>query len=144
MVEKSDLSAGGDVPSWLSQMYAPLRWAGEKVAEFFSPNSEAATTGDYYEVSVELPGVANEDINVEVHDGRLSVTGEKRSERSEEGKSYFFSERSYGRFQRVFRLPPDADENKVSATHRDGLLVIRIARASPKRKGAKSIPINHG
>lgn len=143
MVEKSDLSTAA-APSWLSQMYAPLRWAGEKVAEFFSPSSEAATTDDYYEVSVELPGVSDEDINVEMHDGRLSVTGEKRTERQEEGKSYFFSERSYGRFQRVFRLPPDADEAKVSATHKDGLLVVRIAKAAPQAKGAKSIPINRG
>jgi len=142
MVEKSDLSS--HAPSWLTQMYSPLRWAGDKVAEFFSPSSEAATTDAFYEVSVELPGVSDSDINVEVHDGRLSITGEKQSARKEEGKSYFFSERSYGKFQRIFRLPPDADETKISATHKDGVLVVKIARTVPGPSGTKSIPVNQG
>ncbi|MAN80637.1 MAG: glutamyl-tRNA amidotransferase [Rhodospirillaceae bacterium] len=142
MVEKSDFSSA--IPSWFNQMYEPMRRVGEKVAEFFSPSSEAATTESYYEISVELPGVSDEDIRVEVHDGRLSVTGEKRSERHKENKSYFFSERTYGKFQRVFRLPADADESKVSAAHKDGVLTIKIAKSAPQEKGAKSIPINKG
>ncbi len=142
MVEKSDFSSA--VPSWFNQMYEPMRRVGEKVAEFFSPSSEAATTDACYEVSVELPGVSDDDIRVELHDGRLSVTGEKRSERQEEDKSYFFSERIYGKFQRVFRLPADADETKVSASHKDGVLTVKIAKAAPQAKGAKSIPINNG
>ncbi len=142
MVEKSDFSS--NTPSWLSQMYSPLRWAGEKVAEFFSPSSEAATTDTFYEVSVELPGVSDSDIHIEVHDNRLSVTGEKQSARKEEGKSYFFSERSYGKFQRIFRLPPDADETKISATHKDGVLVIKIAKKDETASVGKSIPVNKG
>lgn len=142
MVEKSDFSSVA--PSWLTQMYNPLRWAGEKVAEFFSPNSEAATTDDYYEITLELPGVSDEDIKVNVQDGRLSVTGEKRSEHKEEGKSYFFSERTYGKFQRVFRLPPDADETKVLATHKDGVLQIKVAKSQRDKSEGQTIPINKG
>ncbi len=55
MVEKSDLSEA--VPSKFNHMYEPMRRFGEKVADFFSPNSEAATTDKYYEISIELPGV---------------------------------------------------------------------------------------
>jgi HSP20 family protein len=142
MVEKSDLSSM--TPSWLSQMYEPMRWAGGKVAEFFAPSSEAATTDSQYEVSVELPGVSDEDISVEVHDGRLTVAGEKQSQHQEEGKNFFFSERTYGKFQGVFRLPADADESKVSATHKDGVLTINIAKRTPNERGANSIPITRG
>ncbi|MEQ8667164.1 MAG: Hsp20/alpha crystallin family protein [Rhodospirillales bacterium] len=142
MVEKSDLT--GNVPDWFSQFYGPVRRFGEKVAEFFSPDADAAATDAYYEVCVELPGVSEEDMKVEVHDGRLSVTGEKRAVRKEEGKNFFFSERSYGRFQRVFRLPPDADEAKISASHKDGVLTIRIAKAKAEAPQAKSIPIDRG
>lgn len=142
MVEKSDLSSS--IPSVLSQMYAPFRWAGDKVAEFLAPSSEAAATDRFYEVSMELPGVSDEDINVEVHDGRLTITGEKRAEHHEEGKNYFFSERSYGKFQRAFRLPADADEAKIAATHKDGVLTIKIAKTAPETTKAQSIPVNRG
>ena len=74
----------------------------------------------------------------------MSITGEKRSERQEEDKSYFFSERVYGKFQRVFRLPVDADETKISASHKDGVLTVKIAKSAPQAKGATSIPINKG
>ena len=142
MVEKSDISTS--LPSWLNQVYEPMRRAGERVAEFFSPSSEAATTEGFYEISIELPGVSENDISVEVHDGRLSVTGEKRSETHTDGHSYFFSERTYGKFQRVFKLPGDADESKIAASHKDGVLVIKITKLAAQRAGAKSIPINRG
>lgn len=142
MVEKSDMTTS--MPSWFDHIYEPLRRAGERVAEFFAPSSEAAVAPDYYEISIELPGVSDEDINVEVHDGRLTVTGEKRSETKEEGRSYFFSERTYGKFQRAFRLPPDANADKVSASHKDGVLVIKVAKLAATAQGTKSIPINRG
>jgi len=142
MIEKSDLSPS--VPDWFSQFYGPVRRFGERVAEFFSPSSDAAKTDDYYEVNLELPGVGEDDITVEIHDGRLTVSGEKRSAHEEKGKDFFFSERSYGHFQRVFRLPADADEDKVAATHKDGVLSIRIAKSKPEATKAKSIRINRG
>jgi len=142
MVEKSDISQS--IPNWFSQLYGPVQRFGDKVAAFFSPNSEASTAEGYYEISVELPGVSDEDVSVDVHDGRLTVTGEKQSKHKEEGRSYFFSEITYGRFQRIFRLPPDADDSKISASHKDGLLTIKIAKRTADDKTAKSIPINRG
>ncbi len=138
MVEKSDLAG----PDWFSQFYGPVRRFGERVAEFFSPVSEASRSDDTYEVILELPGVAEADISVEVNDGRLTVSGEKQSSKQEEGKDYFFSERTFGRFQRVFRLPPDADEDAASAVYKDGVLTIQIAKVHPQQTTARSIPIN--
>ena len=138
MVEKSDLA----VPDWFSQFYGPFRRVGERVAEFFSPVSEAARSDDAYEVTLELPGVAEADIAVEVHDGRLTVSGEKRTSKEEQGKDFFFSERTFGRFQRVFRLPPDADDDAAAASYKDGVLTVRIAKLQPEQTAAKSVPIN--
>ncbi len=126
MVEKSELTASA--PDWWSQFYGPIRHFGERVAEFFSPSSEAAATADSYEISVELPGVGEKDISVEVHDGRLTVKGEKSSSEEKKGKNFYFSERVYGKFQRVFRLPVDADTENVSASHKDGVLTVNIAK----------------
>jgi len=139
MVEKAET-----VPhpaDWWSQMYGPLRQFGQRVAEFFAPNAEAAGTAEHYEISVELPGVADKDISVEIHDGRLSVTGEKRAEATESGKSYYFSERSYGRFKRVFRLPDDSDPEKVDAQHKDGVLIVKVGKRQPRVPQAKRIAI---
>ena len=71
MVEKSELSR--NVPDWWSQMFAPVRQFGERIAEFFAPSSEAAATEDAYEITVELPGVSDADIHAEVRapDGRV-------------------------------------------------------------------------
>ena len=139
MVEKSDLTS--TAPDWWSHIYGPVRQFGERVAEYFSPSSEAATTAEHYEISLELPGVRDGDISIEVHDGRLTVTGEKRSSHKEEGKDFYFSERVYGAFRRSFRLPGDADPDKVLATHKDGVLTIKIAKLTPKAPAPKKINI---
>ena len=142
MVEKSELSR--NVPDWWSQMFAPVRQFGERIAEFFAPSSEAAATEDAYEITVELPGVSDADIHAEVRDGRLTITGEKRADREEKGKDYYFSERVYGSFRRTFRLPDDADADKIQATHKDGVLSLRIPKQKPRSPEGKRIKIAAG
>ncbi len=140
MVEKSEVSSN---PSdWWSQFYSPVRQFGDRVAEFFSPNSEAATTDEAYEISVELPGVGEDEITVEVHDGKLTVTGEKRAAHEETGKNYYFSERLYGSFRRAFRLPADADAENVIATHKDGVLTILVKKVTPSMPAPKKIKVS--
>src|SRR6476619_4278955 len=125
MVERSH-TAG-----WLPQAYAPLRRLGEKVAEWFAPKADAAMAEDSYEISVELPGVAPTDIDVMVQDGSLTIQGEKRFDHEEAGRSYFFSEREFGAFQRSFRLPPDAAADRIDAAFRNGVLSVRIPKLQP-------------
>ena len=141
MVEKSDLTPRSD---WWSHLYEPMRQFGSRVAEFFSPNSEAAGTDDYYEITIELPGVSESDIAIEAHDNRLTVTGEKKVEREDKGKNYYFSERVYGSFRRSFQLPADADEQNILATHKDGLLTIKIAKVKEEATKPRTIQINRG
>ncbi len=142
MVEKSELTANpGD---WWSHLYGPMRNFGSRVAEFFSPSSEAAATEDYYEITMELPGVSEDQIDVEFLDNRLTVTGEKQTRHEEKNKSYYFSERTYGSFRRSFRLPADADPDKILATHKDGILEIKIAKTAPEATASKKINISRG
>ena len=140
MVEKSDLMPSPN-DLW-SQLYRPIRQFGERVAEFFQPSSEASSADEYYEISVELPGVSENDIVVEVHDRRLTVSGEKKAAREEKGKNYYFSERVYGAFRRAFQLPADADPDKVMATHKDGVLTIKVAKRTPETPKPKKIEIS--
>ncbi len=139
MLQKSEIAP--TFPSLWSQLQVPLHQLGERVAEFFSPSSQAATTKDAYEITVELPGVEEKDIAVEVHGDQVTITGEKRAEREETGKDYYFSERSFGRFRRAFRLPADADAAKISATNKDGVLTVAIPKLKEPASQAKRIDV---
>jgi HSP20 family protein len=119
----------------------PFRAAGARLAEWFAPAAEAKRAEAEYIIRMELPGVKPADIDVSVHDGAVTVKGEKRAERSEEGESWFFSERQYGAFERSFRLPPDADADGVTADVEDGLLVISVPRRGREAGGARRVPI---
>ncbi len=135
MVEKSH-TAG-----WFPNLYEPFRQIGEKVSEWFAPKSEASALEDLYEINIELPGVKTEDVTITMQNDALVVRGEKRSERHETGQSFYFSEREYGAFQRAFRLPPDADSDKIDATFKDGVLKLKIAKRGAAEAAERKIEI---
>jgi len=117
---------------------------GRQVADWFAPASEASVDEGSYRVVVELPGVEDKDIEVNVHDGVLTVKGEKKSTREEKGETWYFSERQYGAFARSFRLPPDADAGRVNADLRDGVLTITVAKKAPTTPEATRIEVRKG
>lgn len=134
MVEKTQ---SGLWPS----LYDPFRSWGQKLTEFLSPASDAKLADDHYQIAVELPGVAEDDVELTVQDGVVTVQGEKKTEREEEGDTWYFSERQYGSFSRSFRLPPDADATKVEADLKDGVLTLSVPKRAPKETGAKKVKI---
>ncbi len=140
MVEKSH-TAAGESTRWWPSLYEPLRGLGQQVADFFAPSAEAAATDEFYEIDLELPGVKSEDVDVSVHDNSLTVKGEKRSQREEKGRTYFFSEREFGAFQRSFKLPADVDPKNVTADFNEGVLSIRIPKAGPPPSEAHKIEV---
>jgi len=137
MVERSH-TAG-----WLPpRVYAPLRKLGERVVDWFTPRADGATVEDFYEISLELPGVMADDATVSVQEGTLTVQGEKRFDHEKAGRSYFFSEREYGAFQRSFRLPPDAARERIDAAFRNGVLTVRIGKIEPATAaGSQRVPV---
>ncbi|WP_101068810.1 Hsp20/alpha crystallin family protein [Roseovarius salinarum] len=138
MVEKSQST--GLWPSF----YEPLRNFGTRVAEWLSPASDASASDDAYRISVELPGVSEKDIDISVHDGVVTVKGEKSQEHQEEGDTWFFSERQYGAFSRTFRLPADADGDKIEAGLKDGVLTLSVPKRTPQSPEARKIKISKG
>lgn len=138
MVERSH-TAG-----WWPQMSEPLRRFGEKLSDWFAPRSDAAVTSDHYEINLELPGVAADDIEVSVDDGVLSVKGEKHFAHEQSGRRYFFSEREYGAFQRSFRLPEDAVTSDIGATFKDGVLKLLVPKATKRPAAARKVSVRSG
>ncbi|MDX2201220.1 MAG: Hsp20/alpha crystallin family protein [Hyphomicrobiaceae bacterium] len=135
MVERTQ--TGG----WMPSLYEPIKKASQKIAEWFAPRSDAAVTPVSYEIEMELPGVQPEDIDIQLQDGMLVVTGEKRFEHTEEGRSYLFSEREYGAFQRAFRIPPDADPEAIDAQFKHGILTLRLPKLRPAEGPSRKIAI---
>jgi HSP20 family protein len=86
-----------------------------------------------YIVKTELPGMKEEDIDVSVSAGRLTIKGEKKSESEIKEEDYYRSERSYGRFFRSIDLPSDADSDKIEASFENGILEVAIAKTETAR-----------
>jgi len=137
MVEASPQSPSSLWPSF----FEPMRRLGSQIADIFSPPSDASKTDNAYKVEIELPGVKEEDISVDVHGNLVTIKGEKRSSHEEKGKTYFFSERTYGAFQRTFRLPPDVDHEAIEAHTENGVLILTMGRRKDETAQGRSIPI---
>ena len=101
-------------------------------------------TRDEVEVTAELPGMTEKEIEVSLGDGMLTIRGEKHSEREETGRGIYFSERSYGSFQRSIELPADVDPEKVDAKFKNGVLEVHLKKAAPSEPGGRRIEVKAG
>lgn len=100
------------------------------------PAVDIAETDEVVDITVEIPGVKEEDIDVSITDGILSLKGEKRSDREENEKGYHLVERRYGSFRRTIPLGFSPAADKVTATFTDGVLSLHIEK--PKEAIAKT------
>ena len=120
----------------------PVRAEGGKeemtVAEW-TPLVDITEDEKEYLIKAELPEVKKEDVKLTVNDNVLTITGERKYEKEEKGKKYHRVERAYGSFMRSFTLPEDADEGKVSADYKDGVLKVHLPKSEKARP--KSIDV---
>ena len=106
----------------------------------WSPQVEMVRRGDKLVVRADLPGLAKDDVKVEIEDGILAISGERREENEEERDDFYRTERTYGRFYRALPLPEGVDENQCDASFRDGVLEVTLA--APKQETRrKNIPV---
>jgi HSP20 family protein len=99
----------------------------------WSPALDVHDEKDNLVVQVELPGMKKDEIDISLHDGVLTVTGERKSEREQKEGETFRSERYFGKFQRSITLPSQVDSGKVKAAYKDGVLTVSL----PKAEAAK-------
>lgn len=102
--------------------------------EGFSPRIDISETDQQYLINVELPGMKRDDIEVSLDNGRLNISGERKFEEEEEGKTFHRVETRYGSFSRSFQLPDNIDEDSISAKYEDGLLNISVDKAQEEVK----------
>jgi HSP20 family protein len=106
-----------------------------------SPAVDITEEEGAFNVSAEVPGMSEKDINVSLSGDTLTIKGEKRQEREEKGDNRYLSERSYGAFQRSFSLPEDVDREKIAASFAKGVLTVTLpksAKAAPKKIEVKA------
>jgi HSP20 family protein len=106
----------------------------------FSPRVDMVETDKEIKVSVELPGLEQDEIEVGVSQNTLTISGEKRQEKEEKGHNYLRTERSYGSFERSIPLPCQVDAGKTDAVFRKGVLTISLPKAV-KEKARQRIAI---
>jgi len=163
--------AGGTSPEPFGQLFEPLASVRRDIDRFFEglapefprgidfdpfrrlssafelgggdvvPHVEVSEENKFYEISAELPGVEEKDVNLTLQDHMLTVSGDKRSERTEEKKDYSVSERRYGSFRRSFRVPDDVDEDKISAKFDKGVMTVVLPKVATARPKGRTIPI---
>ena len=104
------------------------------------PQIDSKSDDKTYTMSVELPGVAPEDVKVEVNGNELTISGEKKEEVKEDGKTHV-QERRYGSFMRRVTLPEDADCDSIKAVSKNGVLTLEIARKAPEQGKVRSIEV---
>lgn len=105
----------------------------------FAPAMDLHESGEAYVVTVEIPGAGRDDVTVEIDQGLLSISGEKKSERDEKEESRRYVERSFGAFRRSFRLPSNAQSDKVDASYKDGFLTITIPKTEESKPRVVSL-----
>ena len=105
----------------------------------WTPSVDITETEDNFELRAELPGIAKDDLNISVKDNLLTLSGEKRQEKTDDTENYRRVERRYGSFQRKFALPREVATDDIKAEYNDGVLTLSI----PKPEAAKptEIPI---
>ena len=104
------------------------------------PSVDVDETDKEYQVTAELPGLEERDVEVLLQDGLLTLRGEKKIETESRNRSY--SERFYGRFERQIALDRDVDESAVKATFKNGVLTVTVPKNARAIERRKRIPIN--
>ncbi|MFO0891914.1 MAG: Hsp20/alpha crystallin family protein [Isosphaeraceae bacterium] len=92
-------------------------------------------------IHAELPGLAKDDVRVEVSDDLVTIRGERKEEKREEKKGYYYSECRHGGFYRSIPLPEGADASKATADFRNGVLEVRMPGPKPLERKARSLEI---
>ncbi len=136
-----------DVSKQLNRIFGRFPVRTEPVRELlatadWAPSVDITETDTAYLIKGEIPGVNREDVRVNIENGLLTISGERKQEKEEKGKKFHRIERSYGNFMRSFRLPDNIDEAAVKAEFKDGMLNVTLPKTTQPRNKAISVTVS--
>ncbi|GAA5136046.1 Hsp20/alpha crystallin family protein [Alloalcanivorax gelatiniphagus] len=131
--------------NWFEQMLGDMAWTtpaphAEPSAPF-RPSIDIVEKPDRYVITLEVPGLRRDDLSVELDGDALVITGRKEETRLNDEDGYHYSERRFGRFQRLLTLPADADGDALSAAFDNGLLTLDVPRHENHPRSTRTIDI---
>ena len=106
-----------------------------------NPAFDVAEKEREYEITAELPGIDEKNVEIKLSNHMLTIRGEKSDSKEEKEKDYFLSERRFGSFQRAFQLPDGVDADKIDASFANGVLTVRLPKTAEARQAEKTIPV---
>jgi HSP20 family protein len=139
-----DFGRGLWQPFRQSMVTAEPFWPGELTWGKAAPAVDVTESEKAYEITAELPGMDEKNIEVKVADGSLTIKGEKQEEKEEKKKDYYLHERHFGSFERRFGLPDGVDAGKIEAAFKKGILTVTLPKKPEAQKPAKKIEVKAG
>jgi HSP20 family protein len=106
-----------------------------------APAVDIVEKDNAFEVTAELPGLDEKDIEVKLANGGLTIKGEKQEEKVEKEKGYYLRERQFGSFERCFRVPEGVDTDKIEANFKKGILTVTLPKKPEAQKPVKKIAV---
>jgi len=118
-------------------------WQGSSTVDqmAWAPQVETFRRGDQLVIRADLPGLRKDDVKVEVDDGVLTISGERREEHEEDRDNYYRSERTYGQFYRAIPLPEGVSENQCEASFKEGVLEVTLPAPKQEERKRKQIQV---
>ena len=111
----------------------------QNLAQRWVPAMDLVEHDDHFLLRADLPGLTQEDVNIEFNDGTLTVAGERKAEHAQRERGYYRLERQFGKFSRQLTLPEGIDPEAVKASFDNGVLEVRIPK--PEQRKPRRIPI---
>jgi HSP20 family protein len=139
----------------LFEGFRPFDWRTQFSSSLFNLPAPSASPGAWsiapamdlvekdkeYELTAELPGIDEKNVEIKVSNGILTIKGEKSESKEEKEKDFYLSERRYGSFQRSFRLPEIVDTDRIEANFAKGVLTVKLPKTTEAQKAAKTITV---
>lgn len=104
------------------------RWFGDFSPRRFAPSLEVSDEGKALKITAELPGMSKDDVKLQLDDGTLTISGEKKHQEENQQEEVYRTERYYGSFQRTVPLPDELDQEHAEAEFKNGVLTIVIPK----------------
>src|SRR5512137_57634 len=110
----------------------------------FMPRLDVTEDAKAFTVTAELPGMSEKEIDLSISGDALTIRGEKKEEKEDKNRNYYYSERSYGAFLRSIPLPRQVETDKVSASFKKGVLTITLPKTADAMESTKKIDVKTG
>ncbi|MFT6871593.1 MAG: HSP20 family protein [Roseivirga sp.] len=103
----------------------------------FTPKADVAETDSAFEIQVAVPGLNKKDISIDLKDGLLTISGERKFEKDNQEKNFYSVQTQYGTFKKAFQLPDSVVEDKIEASYENGILCVVIPKDETKKLVSK-------